>query len=134
MDSLIGRSARNAGRGIRRIILGLLPVMGLLGAMTATPAISEAAGIGTPDPALLGALGGSELKSSSLGKMRAQGILLQTASNSGTVTGSVGGKSVTGQVRADNAINGNAGITTVFQNSGNNALIQNSMTINVTVH
>lgn len=134
MDSLDDLTIRNARTGFRRVIALSLPALALLGAMIAGPTTAIAAGIGTPDPGLLGALKGSELQGASLGRMRAQGVLIQGASNNGVVTGSVDGKSVTGMVGASNSINGNAGITTVFQNSGNNALIQNSMTINVTVH
>jgi hypothetical protein len=54
--------------------------------------------------------------------------------NLGTLRGnSVVGPSATGVITTTNSINNNTGITTVFQNSGNNSLFQQSMAINITV-
>ena len=44
------------------------------------------------------------------------------------------GTSDTGMITTTNSINNNTGITTVFQNSGNNSLFQQSTSINITVH
>ena len=44
------------------------------------------------------------------------------------------GNSATGTITTSNSINNNTGITTVFQNSGNNSLFQQSTSINITVH
>lgn len=128
MDNLVERTV------LRRVIAMALATLAVLGTIIAAPAAAMADSTGAPDPALLGALSGTELHRAALGAQRAQGLLIQYASNNGNVTGSVDGKSVTGMVSASNSINGNAGITTVFQNSGNNTLLQNTMTINVTMH
>jgi hypothetical protein len=54
--------------------------------------------------------------------------------NLGTLRGnSVVGPSATGVITTTDSINNNTGITTVFQNSGNNSLFQQSMAINITV-
>jgi hypothetical protein len=47
---------------------------------------------------------------------------------------SVSGISATGMITTTNSVNNNMGITTVFQNSGNNSLFQQSMAINITLH
>jgi hypothetical protein len=47
---------------------------------------------------------------------------------------SVIGSSATGLITTTNSINNNTGITTVFQNSGNNSLFQQSTAINITLH
>ncbi|MGE3781815.1 MAG: hypothetical protein AB7H71_03605 [Alphaproteobacteria bacterium] len=44
------------------------------------------------------------------------------------------GTSDTGLISTANSINNNNGITTVFQNSGNNSLFQQSTSITITVH
>ena len=46
---------------------------------------------------------------------------------------SVIGPSATGTIRTTDSINNNMGITTVFQNSGNNSLFQQSTAINITI-
>jgi hypothetical protein len=46
---------------------------------------------------------------------------------------SVSGTSATGTITATGSVNNNMGITTVFQNSGNNSLFQQSTAINITV-
>jgi hypothetical protein len=45
----------------------------------------------------------------------------------------VTGTSTTGMITTTNSVNNNMGITTVFQNSGNNSLFQQSTAINITV-
>jgi hypothetical protein len=42
--------------------------------------------------------------------------------------------SATGTITTTGSVNNNMGITTVFQNSGNNSLFQQSTAINITVH
>ena len=46
---------------------------------------------------------------------------------------SVIGTSATGTIKTTGSINNNMGITTVFQNSGNNSLFQQSTAINITL-
>ena len=63
---------------------------------------------------------------------RARGELVITAATSGTVSGdTVGSNTVTGNIADSQSISGNAGITTVLQNTGNNALVQSSTAIYV---
>ena len=44
------------------------------------------------------------------------------------------GSSTTGLISNTNSVNNNMGITTVFQNSGNNSLFQQSTAITITIH
>jgi hypothetical protein len=44
------------------------------------------------------------------------------------------GSSATGMITTSDSVNNNMGITTVFQNSGNNSLFQSSTAITITVH
>ena len=46
---------------------------------------------------------------------------------------SVSGMSATGTITTTGSVNNNMGITTVFQNSGNNSLFQQSTAINITL-
>jgi hypothetical protein len=46
---------------------------------------------------------------------------------------SVSGTSATGTITTQGSVNNNMGITTVFQNSGNNSLFQQSTAINITL-
>ena len=53
----------------------------------------------------------------------------------GTLRGNaVIGSSTTGLINNTNSVNNNMGITTVFQNSGNNSLFQQSTAITITIH
>lgn len=45
----------------------------------------------------------------------------------------VGDNSVTGNNIVVGSLNGNAGITTVFQNSGNNTVLQSATTVSITM-
>ncbi|MEM9810748.1 MAG: hypothetical protein AAF788_05930 [Pseudomonadota bacterium] len=54
--------------------------------------------------------------------------------NSSTIDGSIANTTLNDTVTGaqnDNAVNGNSGITTVFINSGNNVVLQNSVQVNV---
>jgi hypothetical protein len=54
--------------------------------------------------------------------------------SNGAVRGNaVIGTSDTGTIATTNSINNNTGITTVFQNSGNNSLFQQTTSINITL-
>ncbi|HQT73364.1 MAG: hypothetical protein B7Z59_12940 [Acidiphilium sp. 37-67-22] len=135
MDRLDDRTNGTARR--RSLWIGQALALAALAliAGAARPAVAGTTGPSAADRALSRALQGSELHGRALGQLRGSGIVIQDANTSGAVSGaSVGRGSVTGPISASNSVNGNAGITTVFQNSGNNALIQNTMTINVTLH
>ena len=92
---------------------------------------------------ILGALAGSVVPASELGRQHARGstnINIDTTVNSdgsfnlGDVRGNaVGVNSATGTITTTGSINNNTGFTTVFQNSGNNSLFQQSTSIFITV-
>jgi hypothetical protein len=93
---------------------------------------------------ILGALAGSAVPAAELSRQHARGttnINVDTTVNSdgsfnlGNVRGNaVGVNSATGTITTTGSINNNTGITTVFQNSGNNSLFQQSTSIFITVH
>lgn len=94
---------------------------------------------------IIGELAGSVVPNGELNKQHARGstninVNALTAGDgssfdSGALKGnSVIGTSATGLITTTNSINNNTGITTVFQNSGNNSLFQQSTAINITVH
>jgi hypothetical protein len=93
---------------------------------------------------ILGALAGSAVLTAELSQQHARGttnINVDTTVNSdgsfnlGNVHGNaVSGNSATGTITTTGSINNNTGFTTVFQNSGNNSLFQQSTSIYITVH
>jgi hypothetical protein len=94
---------------------------------------------------ILRALAGSEVATAELSQHHARGITnvnvdanytVEAGSlNSGALRGnSVVGISATGTITTTGSINNNTGFTTVFQNSGNNSLFQQSTSIYITVH
>jgi hypothetical protein len=93
---------------------------------------------------ILGALAGSAVPTAELCQQHARGttnINVDTTVNSdgsfnlGNVHGNaVSGNSATGTITTTGSINNNTGFTTVFQNSGNNSLFQQSTSIYITVH
>ena len=100
---------------------------------------------GTPAArGILGALDGTAVPAAQLGREHARGartINVETnigfdgSLSEGSLRGNaVIGNSATGTITTSNSINNNTGITTVFQNSGNNSLFQQTTSINITVH
>ncbi len=84
---------------------------------------------------VLGVLAGTAVSTAELGREQARGIAITSAVSNGAVSGnSVGPGAVTGSITTNNSINDNVGITTVFQNTGNNALFQSSTSIFISVH
>ncbi len=93
---------------------------------------------------IVGALAGSVVPTTELSRQHARGttnINMDTTVNSdgsfnlGDVRGNaVGVNSATGTITTTGSINNNTGFTTVFQNSGNNSLFQQSTSIYITVH
>jgi hypothetical protein len=84
---------------------------------------------------VLEALAGGALSARELAGEHARGLVIGSAISEGTVTGNaVVGTSVTGAITNTNSINNNVGITTVFQNTGNNSLFQQSTSIFITMH
>lgn len=94
---------------------------------------------------ILGALEGTAVPAAELGREHARGAKNITVDNNTTISfdgslsegalrgNSVIGNSTTGTITTTGSINNNTGITTVFQNSGNNSLFQQTMAINITV-
>jgi hypothetical protein len=89
------------------------------------------------------ALASSAIPTAELGRQSARGIRNISVDTSFTFDGALSngslrgnaviGTSDTGMITTTNSINNNTGITTVFQNSGNNSLFQQSTSINITV-
>lgn len=89
---------------------------------------------GTGADQLPAALAGSEVPAAQLGALRASGVPVVSSVSGGLVTdNTVGANSPTGSINDSQSINGNTGITNVFQNTGNNSLFQSSTTISITV-
>jgi hypothetical protein len=87
---------------------------------------------------ILGVLAGTALPAVELSRQQARGTTSFTfdgALSNGALAGNaVIGPSATGSITTTGSINDNSGITTVFQNSGNNSLFQQTTSINITVH
>jgi hypothetical protein len=93
---------------------------------------------------ILGALAGAAVPAAELSQQHAQGInninvdtnyTFDGALSNGALRGNaVIGPSDTGSITTTGSINNNTGITTVFQNSGNNSLFQQTTSINITMH
>ena len=93
---------------------------------------------------ILGALAGTAVPAAELSRQHARGVnnvnvdtnyTFDGALSNGALRGNaVIGPSDTGSITTTGSINNNTGITTVFQNSGNNSLFQQTTAINITVH
>ena len=110
------------------IVRVMMPTLAFAGAVCfhcEALAISGPADTATPAQLL-----GVPLPTSELGAARARGEIIISTSSNGAVSGNqVGSASVTGTISDAQSITNNTGITTVFQNTGNNALLQNSTSI-----
>ncbi len=100
----------------------------------------RSASAGSP-AAVLGALAGTVVPAAQLGKERARGAIGVNVKGSGSALSTANsngnaaiGNSINGLISNDHSINGNAGITSVLQNFGNNSIMQVSTTINISVH
>ncbi len=117
---------KQAGTGLRVAVATML-----LSALTAGTCLAA----GKSSDRVLGVLAGTAVSTAELGQQQARGIALTNSVSSGTVSGnSVGAGAVTGTITNNNSINNNVGITTVFQNTGNNSLFQSSTSIFISVH
>jgi hypothetical protein len=93
---------------------------------------------------VLGPLAGAAVAAAELSRQHGRGInnvsvdtnyTFDGALSNGALRGNaVIGPSDTGGITTTGSINNNTGITTVFQNSGNNSLFQQTTSINITVH
>ena len=105
-------------------------IVGLAGAFAASPASAS----GPRDPT---ALLGAPLGEAALSGLRARGtgeeeLPLGGAGNVGGLTGNTAA-GTTGSAVMDGSVLGNSGFTTVFQNTGNNVLFQNTTVVNIRV-
>ena len=110
----------------------------LVGSLIGMPGTGFAQGVSSGGPPAGPATGriaillaGASVSNRELGREAARGLPndLYGSVSSNTDTGSAGGP-----ITTTNSINGNSGITTVFQNTGNNSLFQSQTIINVTIH
>jgi hypothetical protein len=121
-------------------------VVALVAAAVGVQGACRAGEVGTALKAtgVLGALAGAAVPAAELSRQHARGtdnINVDTnytfdgALSNGALRGNaVIGPSDTGSITTTGSINNNTGITTVFQNSGNNSLFQQTTSINITVH
>ena len=124
---------------IRAVVALVAAAVGVQGACLAGEAGTALKATGVP-----GALAGAAVPAAELSRQHARGtdnINVDTnytfdgALSNGTLRGNaVIGPSDTGSITTTGSINNNTGITTVFQNSGNNSLFQQTTSINITVH
>ena len=97
-------------------------------------AISPALAAGPDNPAsVLSVLGTAQVPSDQLAKLRG-GTLVAPSINIGIDSGNSANNSTTGSISNSQSVNNNTGLTTILQNTGNNALLQSSMSVNITVH
>jgi hypothetical protein len=121
---------------VAAVLAGAFGVQGpcLAGELGMTPQASR----------ILGALAGAAVPAVELSRQHARGInninvdtnyTFDGALSNGALRGNaVIGPSDTGSITTTGSINNNTGITTVFQNSGNNSLFQQTTAINITMH
>ena len=116
-------------------------VTAMLAAVVDVPSACLAGEPGTTLKAagVLGVLAGAALPAVELSRQHARGIdtnyTFDGALSNGALSGNaVIGRSDTGSITTTGSINNNTGITTVFQNSGNNSLFQQTTAINITMH
>jgi len=94
-----------------------------------------AAGSNDQPNSTLSSLAGDAVPAAQLGTLRARGTVIVSSVNNGTVSNnSINGNTVTGNISDYASVNNNAGLTTVFQNTGNNTLLQNSTSVYISMH
>ena len=112
----------------------LVAVSALLLAGHSAPGHAADRGLPAGPAGVLGTLAAAALPDAELGRGRAKGLLLTEAASSGFVADNrVGAQSVTGVITNTNSVNNNNGLTTVFQNTGNNSLFQSSTAIYINI-
>lgn len=93
--------------------------------------------IGVAPEASLGiaALAGTAIPNSELSRYSAEGGASLAVAEGNVAGNSVSGPSITGSNNISaQSVSNSSGIITVFQNTGNNSLLQNSTSIYVTIH
>jgi len=97
---------------------------------TASPVFAS----GTDDSsAMLSSLGSTQVSSDQLAKLRG-GEFHVSSINIGNDSNNTANNSPTGSISNSQSVGNNTGFTTVLQNTGNNALLQSSTTVNIVVH
>jgi hypothetical protein len=124
---------------IRAVAAVLAAAVGIPG-----PCLAGELGMTPQGSRILGALAGAAVPAAELSRQHARGIgtinldtnyTFDGALSNGALRGNtVVGPSDTGSISTTGSINNNTGITTVFQNSGNNSLFQQTTAINISVH
>jgi hypothetical protein len=95
---------------------------------------ARAASPNNPPDATLSSIAGTAVSDSQLSTLRGGALTVVASGNIGTDSNNSANYSQTGNIQNNQAINNNTGITTIFQNTGNNSLFQSSTTVNITVH
>jgi hypothetical protein len=104
-------------------------------ALFAMPHFAGAATLGDPANSALSSLAGTAVSASQLEASRARGDVIVSAVNNGTVNNnSIDGDTTTGAIMNSMSGNDNSGITSIFQNTGNESLIQNSTSIYISTN
>jgi hypothetical protein len=120
------------------VLAGALGVQG--------PCLASEVGMTPNASGILGALAGAAVPAAELGRQHARGTMAagadctsisclqtQTIFKNPNITTTTTTTTLTNTATIG-SINNNTGITTVFQNSGNNSLFQQTTALNVTVH
>lgn len=82
----------------------------------------------------LGALFGAPVGTEELAGLRARGSdPIATTLNQAGFSGNTATGATSGDAAMNGSVSSNSGFTTVFQNTGNNVLFQNSTTVNITL-
>jgi hypothetical protein len=104
-------------------------------ALLAMPHFAGAASGGDPANSALGSLAGTAVSASQLAASRARGDVIVSSVNNGTVSNNtIDGNTTTGAIMNSMSGNDNSGITSIFQNTGNDSLIQNSTAIYISTN
>lgn len=125
-------------RLMKTLTAALLPVVFMVGTAHAEPDEPKdfLSPINTflPDPASLTSLGSAPVSENALDHQRGGTNTMNDMDLDGVVGNNHASNLVTGQnMVTDGSLTGNAGLTTVVQNSGNNVLVQNATIVNLQV-
>jgi|GEM_PF-1593872 hypothetical protein len=125
---------------MKRSVASTVAVLFAAGALYAGPCAAASGGTpGGAPAAVLGVLGHA-VAPAELGHQRARGIAINVTGSGSALNAATSSANaiiaspVTGYITNDHSIDNNAGITSVLQNFGNNAVMQVSTTININVH
>jgi len=113
----------------RKMVAANMVAIGCVWSLSAYPAFASGA---DNSNSVFAGLGTAAVSSAQLENMRG-GALYVVTPNTGTDSNNSATNSPTGSIINNESANSNTGLTTVMQNTGNNALMQSSMTINISV-